>query len=75
MLNSISALLNVDFQNKKIEETLWGVASSGGLEEVAGSFFNIPIVISNKVVGLMTVADTQAGFYKEEEMTPLYQDI
>jgi len=73
MLNSISALLNVDFQNKKIEETLWGVASSGGLEEVAGSFFNIPIVISNKVVGLMTVADTQAGFYKEEEMTTLYK--
>ena len=71
MLNSLSILSDVDLKNKKIEETLFGTTSEEGTESV-GSFFNIPLVISNKVVGLLTVSDTRPNFYKEEEMDTLY---
>ena len=73
MLDSISVLLNTDFKDVKIEEILWGVNLNEESEELAGSFFNIPLIISGKVVGLLTVADTEIGFYKEEEMTILYK--
>ncbi|MGD0576860.1 MAG: ATP-binding protein [Candidatus Staskawiczbacteria bacterium] len=72
MLNSMSALLNADLKNLKIEETLFGAAVNEEADKPVGSFFNIPLVISEKVAGLLTVADTRAGFYSQEEMSALY---
>src|SRR5207344_2389277 len=45
------------------------------LDEPVRPFFNIPLVIDDKVVGVLTVADTKVGLYKEEEMTILYKII
>jgi signal transduction histidine kinase len=45
------------------------------VDEPVSSFFNIPLVIGDKVVGVLTVADTKSGLYKEEEMTILYKLI
>jgi len=45
------------------------------LDEPVSSFFNIPLVIGDKVVGVLTVSDTKSGLYKEEEMTILYKLI
>ncbi len=73
MIDSISALLGEDFKNKSVEETLWGTVSSGEIESQVSSFFNIPLVVSGKLAGLLNVADTRAGFFKEEEMTTLYK--
>jgi len=73
MTDSLSALLNADFKNTKIEEMLWGLNLNEELSRQVGSFFNIPLVIGDKVAGLLTVADTKIGFYKEKEMTTLYK--
>ncbi|MHB0865300.1 MAG: sensor histidine kinase [Minisyncoccota bacterium] len=75
MLSSLSALLDREFDKKNVEEILSGAIIIEELEEPVRSFFNIPLVIDEKVVGVLTVADTKEGLYKEEEMTILYKII
>jgi len=75
MLGSLGALLDREFDKKNVEEILSGAILVEEIEEPVRSFFNIPLVIDEKVVGVMTVADTKEGLYKEEEMTILYKII
>lgn len=75
MLGSLGALLDREFDKKDVEEILSGAILIEELEEPVRSFFNIPLVIDEKVVGVLTVADTKEGLYKEEEMTILYKII
>lgn len=75
MLGSLSALLDRELDKKSIKEILSGAIIIEELNEPVQSFFNIPLVIDEKVVGILTVADTKAGLYKEEEMTILYKII
>ncbi len=75
MLGSLGALLDREFNKKDVEEILSGAIIIEELEEPVRSFFNIPLVIDEKVVGVLTVADTKEGLYKEEEMTILYKII
>jgi two-component system, NtrC family, sensor histidine kinase KinB len=73
MLASFGALLEKPIDKNHINETISGsILSENNLEPVR-SFFNIPIVINEKVVGMITVADVRAGLYKEEDMTILYK--
>jgi len=73
MLNSLSALSNTDLQKMRVEEVFSGAILAEGLEEPVKSFFNIPLVIAKKLVGVLTVSDVKPGLYKEEEMTILYK--
>jgi len=73
MVGSLSALLDIDFKKIKIEEILSGVILSEESDEPVESFFNIPLVIAGKVVGVLTIADVKSGLYQEEEMTILYK--
>ncbi len=75
MLGSLSALLDREFDKKSIKEILSGAIIIEELDQPVQSFFNIPLVIDEKVVGILTVADTKTGLYKEEEMTILYKII
>jgi signal transduction histidine kinase len=75
MLGSLGALLDREFDKKDVKEILSGAIIIEELEEPVRSFFNIPLVIDEKVVGVLTVADTKDGLYKEEEMTILYKII
>ncbi len=75
MLGSLGALLDREFDKKNVEEILSGAIIIEELENPVRSFFNIPLVIDEKVVGVLTVADTKEGLYKEEEMTILYKLI
>lgn len=75
MIGSLSALLDREFDKKSIKEILSGAIIIEELDEPVQSFFNIPLVIDEKVVGVLTVADKKAGLYKEEEMTILYKII
>ncbi|MEK7390676.1 MAG: ATP-binding protein [Patescibacteria group bacterium] len=75
MLGSLGALLDREFDRKDVKEILSGAIIIEELEEPVRSFFNIPLVIDEKVVGVLTVADTKTGLYKEEEMTILYKII
>jgi signal transduction histidine kinase len=73
MIRSLGALSDVDITKRQIDELISGAILIEEVEESVKSFFNIPLVIANKVVGVLTVADTQSGLYKESEMTILYK--
>lgn len=75
MLKSLSALLDREFEKKDVKDVISGAIIVEELDEPVRSFFNIPLVIDEKVVGVLTVADTKDGLYKEEEMTILYKII
>ena len=75
MLSSLGALLDREFNKSSVKEILSGAILIEDLDEPVQSFFNIPLVIADKVVGILTVADTKSGLYKEEEMTILYKLI
>ncbi|MDP3954063.1 MAG: ATP-binding protein [bacterium] len=73
MLASLSALLGKNLTRGGIEENISGAILVEEFEEPVRSFFNIPIVIGGKVMGILTVAHTKSGLYKEDEMTMLYR--
>ncbi len=73
MLNSLSALLDRDFSKDTLKEVITGAILIEDVDTPIQSFFNIPLAIGDKVVGVLTVAHTQAGLYKDEEMTILYK--
>jgi signal transduction histidine kinase len=73
MLKSLGALLDKEFKESQVEEFMSGAILIEEVREPVRSFFNIPLVIAGKVVGVLTVADTQSGLYKENEMTILYK--
>lgn len=73
MLKSLSALLDREFKKSQVEELLSGAILLEDIDVLVGSFFNIPLIIGEKVVGVLTVAHSEKGLYKEEEMTILYK--
>jgi signal transduction histidine kinase len=75
MLSSLSALLGRDFANTQIEEIVTGALMLEALSEPIESYFNIPLVIGDELVGVLTIASTKAGLYKEAEMEILYKII
>lgn len=82
MKESLSALLGRDLKDVEIEEVITGAIMVGGIfeedlspEKTVGSYFNIPLVIAGNVVGVLTVAHTKKGLYKEEEVSILYKII
>jgi PAS domain S-box-containing protein len=75
MLSALGALMDREFKKEAVKEVLSGAILLEEVDEPVSSFFNIPLVIGEKVVGVLTVADTKSGLYKEEEMTILYKLI
>jgi PAS domain S-box-containing protein len=75
MLSALGALMDREFKKEGVKEVLSGAILLEEVDEPVSSFFNIPLVIGEKVVGVLTVADTKSGLYKEEEMTILYKLI
>ncbi|RJQ36515.1 PAS domain-containing protein [Candidatus Microgenomates bacterium] len=59
----------------KIEESFSGAIINDGNTKTLASFFHIPLNLNNKVMGLISIASTKPGLYKEDEMTILYQLI
>ncbi|MFA6272916.1 MAG: ATP-binding protein [Candidatus Paceibacterota bacterium] len=75
MLGSLSALLDREFKKDQVEEVISGAILVPEVDDPIRSFFNIPLVIGEKVVGVLTISHTKAGLYKEEEMTILYKIV
>ncbi|MBI1919439.1 GAF domain-containing sensor histidine kinase [Candidatus Microgenomates bacterium] len=72
LLTSLEALLNQTLP-EKVNESISGVVLDDNNKNPLASFFNIPLVINEQVVGLINVASQQAGLYQEEEMSILYR--
>jgi PAS domain S-box-containing protein len=75
MQDSVNALLGKDIFLKDAEEVISGELLLYDAENKIRSFFNIPIVVGEEVVGVLTVAHHEEGLYEEEEMTILYRII
>lgn len=75
MLSALSALTGKELSKMDIKETITGVITSESESGSVMSFFNIPLVIGGKAMGVLTVAHTKEGLYKEEEMTLLYKIV
>lgn len=72
MLESLNAL-HEEPLSLKLNESLAGVVLDDLNKNTPASFFNIPLVINNRVVGLINISSQKPGLYKEEEMTILYR--
>ena len=75
MLGALSALLGRDLSTTPVEETLTGAIMLDSVDFPVESYFNIPLVIGDQLVGILTVAHTKAGLYKEQEMEILYKIV
>ena len=73
MLVSLSTLIgNLP---SEIEQKVQGLAPDETKQFPVASFFNIPLVIGNDFVGLINVSSKEKHFYKEDEVTILYQIV
>ncbi len=72
MLMSYEAILNKEVLPKGIDESITGNILDDGLKVDVESFFNLPVVISQKLVGLINVASSEKGRYGEEQASILY---
>ncbi|MCK5095740.1 MAG: GAF domain-containing protein [Candidatus Pacebacteria bacterium] len=75
MEDSLTALLEKEVRTKDIKESLSGALVLDGSPEKIESFFNIPLVIGGRVVGLLTVAHTRKEQYKEQDVMILYKIV
>lgn len=73
MTQSLGALLEKDLSKMPVDVTVSGAVVIDEIDTPVRSFFNIPIVISGRVVGVLTVADTEEGRYLGDETTILYK--
>lgn len=72
MLMSFEAILNQSIKPKGLDESITGNILDDGLRLKVESFFNLPVVISQKLVGLINVASSEKGRYGEEQASILY---
>jgi len=73
MLASLSTLVgNIP---SEIEQIVQGLPLDETQNLPVASFFNIPLVIGNDFVGLINVSSKEKHFYKEDEVTILYQIV
>ncbi|MBU4331877.1 GAF domain-containing protein [Patescibacteria group bacterium] len=73
MLAGLSVLINRELKTENLDESLSGAVLEETITEPVQSFFNIPLTLGEKVVGMINVASTRPGLYKEDEMTILYK--
>ena len=71
MLASLKALLPI--VPKQVDALISGVALDDSNISPFSSFFHIPLVVNNQVVGIINLSSTKPNLYKEDEMTILYQ--
>lgn len=75
MVASLSALTDRKFNSLPIEDTTSGAIAVDEVQGSIGSFFNIPLVVEGNLAGVLTVANTEKGLYKEADMTILYKIV
>lgn len=72
MLQAFAAILNQPIEPKKIDESVTGNLLDDSLRTGIKSYFNLPVVIGQKLVGLINVASVVPGRYGDEQASILY---
>ncbi len=72
MIVGLGALTGQEIKIDDLDESISGTITDETSRAMVKSFFNIPVVINNQAVGILNIASTRGGLYKEDEMTVLY---
>lgn len=75
ILAALEALEGKKIRELSLSEQLTGTIIDEKNDKLIGSFFNIPIVINEKLKGFLNIASTSPGLYQEDEMTILYKIV
>lgn len=70
-----SAILDQEVKPKKIDESITGNILDDSLGALVGSYFNLPVVISGKLIGIINVASREKDQYGEDQTSILYTII
>ena len=70
-----SAILDQEVKPKKIDESITGNILDDSLGASVGSYFNLPVVISGKLIGIINVASREKDQYGEDQTSILYTII
>lgn len=73
MMAAVSEMLGEPVTDADIDESIAGAILDEGETADLASFFNLPIVVLGKLVGLINVASKNAGHYEGEETEVLYR--
>lgn len=71
MIASLNALVSAS--PVESEDYISGLPLNLSNDLPPSSFFHIPLIVSNNVVGIITISSTKPDLYKEDQMTILYQ--
>jgi len=71
MLESLKTLVSSGIP-EIIEEVLSGLSLNNQNTKKLASYFHLPLTVENRVVGMINIASTQTGLYKDQDMTILY---
>ncbi len=72
MIASLSALIDQALPSQT-EESITGVVLNEQNTDPMSSFFHVPLIVNDVVVGLISISSTKPNLYKEDEMTIVYQ--
>lgn len=72
MLMAIGAMLDKDFSKYALDESITGNILDDNLKVSLKSYFNLPVVIGDKLVGVITVASHEGGQYGDAQASILY---
>ncbi|MCH7952181.1 PAS domain-containing protein [Patescibacteria group bacterium] len=75
MFAALEALEGKTIREYSVSEQLTGTIIDDANDKLIGSFFNIPIVINEKLAGLLNISATSPGLYQEAETTILYKIV
>jgi len=72
MLDAFRALTDAPIADDNIKTVYFGTIFDESARDPVRSFFNLPMIIGGKLVGLINVASTKPGLYTEQEVAILY---
>ncbi len=72
VVKDFSGMTEQNFYSNLLDETVSGMALDESSNLPVGSYFNLPIVINNKVVASVNVSSIKKGLYGDEETALLY---
>jgi len=73
MVAAYSEMMQKDLIDTDVEEGVSGGLIQGGGSGEVGSFFNLPVVISGKVVAIVNISSTKKNLYNEGNTEVLYR--
>jgi NtrC-family two-component system sensor histidine kinase KinB len=72
MIKELSSLTKTAVKKENIDERISGTITDESNKAGIKSFFNLPVIINNRPLGLLAVASVKEGLYKDEDMTILH---